>query len=500
MKKYKKIALLELAELIGQAHEELSINIDANNIEQAMDILAACQESAIHIGNSIEESEGEGLEIIGCIGNYCETLFQVNNSMMMGENQAGSIEILKNYHNSIEAGINAISCKKEIVFLPYKASMWDSMESIWMTAKEDSECECYVMPIPYYDRTEDRRLGEMYYEGDQLPGYVPITKYTDYNLSVCKPDIIYFHNPYDQYNYVTSVHPAFYSSELIKYTNMLVYVPYFIAGAYKNVDDIGTKHIISGVVSSNRVIVQSELMKQIMVSLEMPAKKIAALGSPKIDAVINAMKNPPEVPDEWKEKLSGKKIVLYNTSIGSMLVLETYMERFERFVRQIIYTEGIGLIWRPHPLLEATIKSMRPQYMERFKKLTNDIANSENAVIDKLGSAYAAISYSDGLISDTSSLLRQYMVTGKPVLALNLKSSMREERICLFDHFSCYFLGDGVRIGNFLTMLKKGEDPNKALREEDVRRSVANSDGTCGEKIHKYIMSQLDKADKTCQE
>ncbi|MCM1237294.1 MAG: hypothetical protein NC489_45075 [Ruminococcus flavefaciens] len=45
-----------------------------------------------------------------------------------------------------------------------------------------------------------------------------------------KPDIIYFHNPYDNWNLVTSVGPRFYSSNLKKYTEKLVYIPYFILG------------------------------------------------------------------------------------------------------------------------------------------------------------------------------------------------------------------------------------------------------------------------------
>ncbi len=39
--------------------------------------------------------------------------------------------------------------KNIIVFLPYKASMWDSLESVWRAAYEDKEhCEAYVVPIP----------------------------------------------------------------------------------------------------------------------------------------------------------------------------------------------------------------------------------------------------------------------------------------------------------------------------------------------------------------
>ncbi|MBQ7479431.1 MAG: hypothetical protein IJT01_11160, partial [Selenomonadaceae bacterium] len=47
--------------------------------------------------------------------------------------------------------------KKDIVFLPYKASMWDSLESVWKAAEEDKEhCNAYVVPIPYADLTPDR--------------------------------------------------------------------------------------------------------------------------------------------------------------------------------------------------------------------------------------------------------------------------------------------------------------------------------------------------------
>ena len=40
----------------------------------------------------------------------------------------------------------------EAIFLPYKASMWDSLESVWKAADADPECDAYVIPIPYYDK------------------------------------------------------------------------------------------------------------------------------------------------------------------------------------------------------------------------------------------------------------------------------------------------------------------------------------------------------------
>ena len=76
---------------------------------------------------------------------------------------------------------NEAEVKLEIVFMPYKASMWDSLESIWLAAKADPSCECYVVPIPYYDRNPDHSFSNYHYEGDKFPSEVPITHYKEYN-------------------------------------------------------------------------------------------------------------------------------------------------------------------------------------------------------------------------------------------------------------------------------------------------------------------------------
>ena len=62
--------------------------------------------------------------------------------------------------------------KKEIFFLPYKASMWDSLESVWQAAVDDkAHCNAYVVPIPYYERNSDGEIGERRCEADLFPDY-----------------------------------------------------------------------------------------------------------------------------------------------------------------------------------------------------------------------------------------------------------------------------------------------------------------------------------------
>ncbi len=133
-----------------------------------------------------------------------------------------------------------------VAFLPYKAAMWDSMESIYLACREDDEIQTIVMPIPYFSVDESTGKAAEHID-TSFPEDVPITDYHKVDLAKMHPDAIFIHNPYDGANNVTSVHPDYYSDKLKGYTDNLVYVPYYaspwglsadmsVLPAYRNVD------------------------------------------------------------------------------------------------------------------------------------------------------------------------------------------------------------------------------------------------------------------------
>jgi hypothetical protein len=447
MRKYHKEQLLQLVSTLHIAHKEIKKLIENHNYERVNEMLIECQEAAIHMGNSIERSEGEGLSVITCIENYCEALYNVSLTVESSVNANKEYKILNKHMIGIQTGIqNEIKLKREIVFLPYKASMWDSLESIWLAAKDDEDCDCYVIPIPYFNRTLDGGFGEMHYEGNLMPDYVPITNYTEYNLSVKKPDVIYFHNPYDQYNYVTSVHPVFYSSELKKCTDMLVYVPYYVS--IENVAEAFCA--TTGVLNADKVIVQSEKIKETYVRVfmdvlgesekeksgysntefwrvlkDMADEKFLVLGSPKIDKVVRSNQKNIHIPNEWTELIgldgSRKKVILYNTHLDGLL------NKGEEFLNKLQYVFSIFekqnkvvLLWRPHPLSEQTLASMVPQNLQKYKELEREYKEKKIGIFDDTEDLHRAIAISDAYYGDMSSLVAMYGVTGKPILLENM--------------------------------------------------------------------------------
>ena len=123
---------------------------------------------------------------------------------------------------------------------------------------QDPRCNACVVPI-HIMTEKDGSLGERHYEEENYPGYSGY-RHNLYDLNAHKPDIVYIHNPYDGINFVTSVDPRFYSTELKKHTDMLVYVPYYIAGGYSDEKNAANKLMAPGAVNADRIITQNRVM------------------------------------------------------------------------------------------------------------------------------------------------------------------------------------------------------------------------------------------------
>ena len=192
MARYKKKDYLAVVELLEQVNKRLS-QCDLHRVD-APAILSDCQEAAITLGTNLEQQGEEGIRLTNILEEYCENLYQFSQKLVEGADNkvyAGYIQTMAGQLAELEEGIcKRLPERKEVVFLPYKASMWDSLESVWMAADKDPNCDAYVIPIPYYDKKPDGSFGEFYYEGDLYPDYVPITDYREYDLEERHPDAI----------------------------------------------------------------------------------------------------------------------------------------------------------------------------------------------------------------------------------------------------------------------------------------------------------------------
>lgn len=459
MRKAQKRQTEETIRCMEEAHDEIQRCMEKGLFVQAKELLADCQSAAVAIGTMIEDAEGEGHPAVTVLEEYCELVYQMH-EYLSSDSNTNNNKIYKSLRQKLIKASNIIrndiKIRTEAVFLPYKASMWDSLESVWKAADADPDCDAYVIPIPYFDKNPDGSFNNEHYEGNQYPDYVPITRYDAFDFGQHMPDVIYIHNGYDDWNLVTSVHPDFYSRNLKKYTEELVYIPYFVLAEIAPDNEQAVekmKHFcfMPGVINADKVIVQSENMKKIYVREYLKAakecgltgkhldrsyleKKFLGLGSPKLDKVLNTKKEDLEIPAEWLrviKKPDGtlKKVVFYNNSISALLRHnEKMIAKMESVFK--IFKENrneIALLWRPHPLIESTLTAMRPQLWTAYQELKSRYIEEGWGIYDDTANLDRAVVLSDGYYGDSSSVVQLCRKRKIPIMIQNVQIRVQGE-------------------------------------------------------------------------
>jgi len=386
-----------------------------------------------------------------------------------------------------------IQPKLNVVFFPYKASMWDSLESIYEASAADSDCVSRVVPIPYYQLSGNGDIPT--YEGSLFPPHIPITHYNDYILENEQPDIIYVHNIYDQYNTLTRVHEQYFTENLKSFTGMLVYVPYHISSFIPPTEGESNRaYSLPTVKNVDKIVLMNENLKKSAIKDGIPSEKLLVLGSPKLDAMVKALKADVDYPDEWKEKIAGKTVYLINT--GCLYFAEqTYvkLERLIEFFNIPRMAENSIVIWRPHPLTTISIMKYVPSFLEYYLNLTENLIKGGNpyysqVIMDESANYFPALKAADVLISGDASLLRSYLLTEKKVIYWGL--SMPEQSLVPKDAF--YYTSNGSEPWyELVKKLSRGYDPLADKRKGVASKVYVNTDGTSGEKVYQVIKESV---------
>lgn len=469
--------------------------------EDVMTLLEKCQSIAINVGGVLEEN-GE-LDSVHLLEEFCENLYRItiaNDENDIVKLRTDGCKLLER----IDQGVESINATKRIAFLPYKASMWDALESVWLAFSKDSRFECVVLPIPYYEANLETKEWIPKYEGDIFPSYVPVVHYNDYDLESMHSDVIFVHNPYDDTNIVTSVHPHFFSDKLKKYAEKLVYIPYYLNMGFTSF----YQRELPVHVNMDYMIVQNERAKDNCKEY-IYYEKILALGSPKFDKIVSVSKDGPVIPEAWKDIIEGKKTVLLNTTIQELLDNgdSTFSKLKSLFKFAESRTEKLAIIWRPHPLLMATIMSMRLELKDKYLRLIQEFKEKGIGILDETPDFINSIVISDGYIgSNVGSALIPYQVLGKPVYRLKPQGVAHDEdalknkekapycyyyRDAEWDYFSARESLD-YTIEMYLDDIIEGRlDDLKEKQIAAIQDINASFDGKCGERIYEFFRDLL---------
>ncbi len=147
-----------------------------------------------------------------------------------------------------------------------------------------------------------------------------------------------------------------------------------------------------------------------------------------MDKVLETSEEEYEIPGEWLRVLekpdgSRKKVILYNTSVTALLeqgdkMLKKMKSVFHTFKENV---QDVALLWRPHPLIKATIESMRPQLWLDYKQIEEQYRAEGWGIYDDSVELNRAIALCDAYYGDGSSLVQLCQKAGKPVMIQNVE-------------------------------------------------------------------------------
>ena len=340
-----------------------------------------------------------------------------------------------------------------VLFLPYKYSMWDSFESIFEAAKEDENCEAYVMPIPYYDKDQEDNLTEIHDESGSYPDDIGIISWQDNQVDEIDPDVIFIHNPYDGNNRVTSIHPKYYTNKLVCKDRVVIYVPYYVSYA----EDKEVMVTMGGAeFYADYVITQSEQYKKrfeqlmddykkkddelndLIVSYD-NGNKFIVLGNPKYDKIRSLNKYEYPLRDDWKEKLfdeSGNRkfTMMLDTTIEILLKKrKVLLDKIGDIIDFVENHNDLSLIWRPHPLIKPRLVNSCPELLTTYNGLVNRCKNLDNCIFDDTNDMHTAMAWSDAFMGKYGSMIELYRVTKKPTIMLEIGEKTNFESNGIYD-------------------------------------------------------------------
>lgn len=293
----------------------------------------------------------------------------------------------------------------KIAFLPYKRSMWNSMQSVYEECKA-SGIEVHCMPIPYYRMKENKQIDCIDSDFDLFGQIAERIE----DLEDIHPDYIAIHYQYQDHNKVTNMLPEYFTKALKdRYDAKIIYLPYGLYGGK------GWFSLQPGCRDIDYGFLEDDNAAEMFIAgwktqgIDFTGR-VFGFGSPKLDAMGKLTK---EIPDEWADMIRGRSVTLLCNSLSAFLTNhDAAIDRYESTVIRELY-DGHAVIFRPHPLLRQTIRSMRPDAEARYdlfleKLRLNDVIIDESEYLER------ALGIADRLISDPSSVAGMWMQTSKP--------------------------------------------------------------------------------------
>jgi hypothetical protein len=240
-----------------------------------------------------------------------------------------------------------------------------------------------------------------------------------------------------------------------------------------------------------RVFARSEAQRSLVARhCEVGAEHVQVLGLPKLDRIVNATSPVAEAGvSTWA---AGRPVVLWNPHFS---VGEGGWSTFDRYLTRIVdyfsRRPQAALVVRPHFRLAHDARVLGGSLAAMMTELATAAEVNENIVVDSSQDYLDSFRAASAFVSDLSSLITEFVPTGKPVLYLHREDGpgVNEDAEYLL---ALEVATSWEALESFLDDVLAARDRSADRRRLVLQRHFAYLDGRSGERIADHLVRSLD--------
>lgn len=443
-----KVIAAEMKEYLADSVEiihEILLNKDSGlSYEDIITYLSELQNNIVSFGTLTESIKGEDCNTVKLLEQYLEVIYKVAKYVQKFDEgisyeasaeskYAECDEEVKDTFASISDAIDSeIVNRRSVLFLPVKAKHFSSMRMAYEMETATPDTDVYVMPLPYYYKEYDGSFkDEMHIDTEEfIKANIPVTDYSRFDLSLLCPEKIYINSAYDEYNMAVSVDTRFYARNVKKYTEKLIYIPYFKLMEFDRANypcwyNMQYYCTVPGVVMADKVYVQSENTRKAYIDKLnewVGDEKYTDIWEQKIDVYNESCEKHSE--DELRDAGS-KKTIVWFVSAGSLAEFgDKYIEKAYRNLDVFALSKDkLKVLLNSEPFLDEMIKNYSD---ELYKKWTGFIDEFNRSGIGEVVSQVEEKSVdvllkATAYYGDPSYICKDFILMKKPVMLQNVE-------------------------------------------------------------------------------
>lgn len=406
------------------------------------------------------------------------------------DNKIAALDLSNNFlaESIIDLRLRQKKLKKEkinVVFVCHRPSVWGSLKTVYEALKADPLFNVFIVAIPNkkelphlwlnHEIYESEGAEEFWKKNNCINGYNYKTKKW-FDLRELKPDYVFFQQPY---NITRS--PEYKSWIVSKYAK-LCYVAYGAANISD--DDILKSCTPEDFLRDLSFYFSQDLYDDKFIKMRMREigdifTKVIKTGFPRYDSLTKYIGTDSNV---WNYKRGPEHFrVLWTprwcTNEGNC----HFFDYKDKWMEYCDLHPEIDFVFRPHPQAFMEWEATGELPMEQGISYREAYAKRKNMNIDCSAEYLSTFYSSDCLVTDVSSLIGEYFLTGKPIIYCHKKDCFNEWGRKLSEGF--YWVRNWRELTERLSDLQKGNDPQKGKREKLINELYELPKGGAGIRI-----------------